>query len=154
MCVYTWCLCVDECAHMCAHACVYPCVCIYTCPCVCVLSACSSQETVLNFWLQSLSTSFVITWFLKDPLRPHYLGYPESHRICLLLLNTGILSVLFVIPCYDKTLIQSNLWHNGFISVYSLQSIMKTNRNRNLRTEAESKDECCLLACSSCLAQP
>lgn len=57
--------------------------------------------------------------------------------------------------CHDKTLTQSNLVMKGFISFYSLQSIIEgTVQELEAGADAEVVEQHCLLACSLFLAQP
>jgi hypothetical protein len=72
----------------------------------------------------------------------------------LLILGTSVSTVLASFYRCDKHHDQKLLGRKGLISSYSLQSIMKGARariqGRNLKagTEAEAKEESCLVACS------
>lgn len=71
----------------------------------------------------------------------------------------GLMSGPICVPAaVINTMTKSHLKRKGFVSSYSLQSIINRSQNRNsqgnleTRTEAEAMEECGLLACSSQLA--
>lgn len=90
----------------------------------------------------------------------HYCHHLVRHTLCVSFpFSSGLFPsamwLLSVLVCF-LLLIKKKNWpkaakgKKGFASSYSLWSIIKRNQGRNWRRD--TVEECCLLACSSCLA--
>lgn len=145
MCVFVY-VCTCVCACVCAWACVYICVCVIACVCVCMLQHVCMCTACLCVCIQMCAFTCVCLCAShsmrgKDRLQ-------QSFPMMLLGSQVWWPIVLVTFCCWDKTLTRTNLGRKVFISVYKLKPGQNSSKKLGTGTEAEIKEEHCLLACS------
>lgn len=155
MCVFVYC------AHVYVHVCVPELVCTYVCVpqpecvwgcmlqhvCMCTAHLCVCIQ-MCAFTCVCLCVSHCMC--VKDRTKDYL---QESFPMPLLGSQVWWPIVLVTFCCWDKTLTRTNLGRKVFISAYRLKShYLKPGQNSSKKlgtgTEAEIREEHCLLACS------